>query len=146
MYSYTFDNIRRKKTTAEYDLMQKTVMNQYTINLIPYMVTEDQEMRLDRVCNDIYGNTALIEELMCVNGILNPWSIKKGDVLGIFKLDDVRLLQLTEPEDIDPTALSNPEKNTQRDPNRLPPSTNPGLKQVTLDTKARKIKIIDRLS
>lgn len=146
MYNYTIDTIRRGDNGL-FDLMQKTTIQSQPIAYVTYTVSQEEEMRLDLISFNIYGTTNYVEELMVVNGIMNPWTIKAGDELKIFNLNDIPLLNLTEPVKVNTdTSLSNPEKNTKKDPNRLPPTSNPGLKQVTLDTKAKKIKIISRLS
>ena len=154
MKSYTLENLRRIKSTDfetynEYDLFQKTVYNGNVISTQNYIVKENEEMRMDKISFNIYGTTEYVEELMVINGIMNPWSVKAGDTIQLFYIADIGLIQGTEPEKgADDTRLTNPEKNTKQDPVRqnLSPTDNPGIKQVTLDTKAKKIKIMDRLS
>lgn len=147
MESYTLNNIRRNANTNLYDLSQKTVANSTEINTVNHIVTPEQEMRMDIISRDIYGTTNYIEELKAINGILNEWSVKAGDTIKLFYLEDLNQLQWNEPEkNLNKTSLSNPNKNTQQDPNRLSPTDNPGIKPVVLDTKAKKITIMDRLS
>ena len=46
-----------------------------------YVTTEWDEMRPDTLCNNIYGNTNHIDFLMKINGILNPMSIRRDDII-----------------------------------------------------------------
>ena len=146
MNSYTLSNLRRDKDSNLYDLSQKTVTNSVPIRTLPYTVKVEEEMRLDKICYNIYNTDGLVEEVMALNGILNPWSVKAGDVINLFYIEDISLLQWTEPEkNQKQTSLSNPNKNTQQDTNRLSPTDNPGIVPVVLDKKAKKIKIMDKL-
>ena len=147
MNSYTFEQIRRDTDTGYFDLMQKTVVQGRILSTVPYTVQPEQQCRMDRLSFDGYNSIGFIEEIMTVNGILNPFTIKTGDIVNMFQMEDLSQLQWTEPEkNPNVTSLSNPNKNTQKDTNRLSPTDNPGIKPVVLDTKAKKIKIMNKLS
>lgn len=51
------------------------------IQLIPFTVDISNEMRIDTICNDIYGSTENVDFLLNLNNILMPLSIKAGDVI-----------------------------------------------------------------
>jgi len=58
-----------------------TTYNGNNVNLNIFICEKQHEMRLDLVSNDIYGSTRYVGTLCQLNNILNPFSIREGDVL-----------------------------------------------------------------
>lgn len=155
MYIYSFNNnlLNFDTTTLLYDLFAKTVVyNKYNVNsyLIPYVVENDKEMRVDKICYYFYGNYNFVEEIYKLNNIVNPWSVKQGDIIYyidpnflslVYEKDDTSVLDKQTQQ-----ALINTSKNTQKDPNRgAPPTVKPtNLKQVDVNKDNKQIKIMNK--
>ena len=79
------DTLERLKTQFEdislYDLTENTFIMYQDSPIRSYVTTEWDEMRPDTLCNNIYGNTNHIDFLMKINGILNPMSIRRDDII-----------------------------------------------------------------
>ena len=135
------------------DIIDPLVIWDDTINYYPYVVSNEDAMRIDLICFKIYNNFNYIDELLTMNNIINPWSIKEGDIIYFCDEDSLVSLQLQAKTDDNAivNTLVNPTKDTQKDPNRdtgtgLPPTIKPaGLKDVEVDYVNKKIKIIDKL-
>jgi hypothetical protein len=67
-----------------YDLTAPTFTynGEYGIKAIHY-VTQDQEGRIDIICDLYFGGGQFIDALCVVNNIFNPFSVKGGDILVI---------------------------------------------------------------
>ena len=70
-----------KKNGAVFELYAEVVVNNNPFAVFKFPCTTRHNMRMDLVCFDIYNNTAAIDVLCTVNGILNPLTIQDGDVL-----------------------------------------------------------------
>jgi hypothetical protein len=71
---------KKEKVDDLYDLTLPTfVYNKEVLeqNLQRYITTEDDEMRIDIICDKIYGSTEHVDFLMELNNITNPLLIKK---------------------------------------------------------------------
>jgi len=154
MEFYTFDNTNRKISKdgdSLYDFFEKTMVNDLELIYSTYTVPEEYDARLDLVCKRIYGDTKYMEELMTQNGILNPFSIKTGDVIYYsYSVDSLRSLYQRD-EDINEKNKNkilnvNKSKTTKQDPNAsLPPSIKPNnLKTVDINYNKKKISIINK--
>jgi len=157
-YLYTLEiaerNIVQNNLT---DIVDPLIFRDDSLVYYPYVVGQEEAMRIDQICYSIYGNFLYIDELLTINNIINPWSIRSGDIIYFLDENDLVALQLV--PKVDQTLiinrLVNPNKDTQKDPTRdpnittgtgLPPTIKPaGLKDVVIDYTAKKIKIIDRL-
>lgn len=71
-------------------LNDKVVMSEPTmvfvknIRVIKYhLVTDDDAMRIDKICNQYYGNVSNIDRILKWNGISNPFLIAPGMILEI---------------------------------------------------------------
>jgi hypothetical protein len=153
-YLYTNETVERDLTMGNlYDIVDPVIMWDDTIKYYPYVVQREEAMRMDLVCYSIYGNFNYIDELLTLNHILNPWSIKEGDIIYFAEEDDINSLQMQAKTDQNRIvrSLVNPSKDTKKDPNRdegtgLTPTIKPtNLKEVDIDFNSKKIKIMDRL-
>lgn len=153
IYTFEQDNI---STTTEvdndlsftlYDLFKKSLI--YNGNIVDsiYYVKNDNSCRIDTICNNIYGGTAYTEELLVTNNIINPFSIEDGDMLeypddptkfGNMYTTDVVMNKSNK------FNILKINKDKTADIKQLPPSINPGLNQIDVDYKKKKITVINK--
>ena len=153
-YFYTLENsIRRNNQNNLVDLVTPLVIIDDTLYYFPHIVTEEEEMRVEKICNNIYGHTGYMDEILTLNNIINPWSIKAGSIIYYVDEDSMPLIQ-SKPKADQQSILNNlvnPNKDTKKDPNRetgenLPPTIKPsGLKAVDINFATKVVKIIDSL-
>jgi len=151
MNIYSFIKLNIEKN-GFYDLFKRTLVNRFiTTDIGIFVVTDEYEGRIDLVCRYLHGNSDLVEELMTLNGIINPFSIKIGNIIYYYKnLDNYGLLYQSDPEDFsnkDQILNMNKKKNTKKDVNRIgsPPTIKPdNLKQIDINYDKKKITIINK--
>ena len=116
--------LRRDNNETLYDISQisfnynKTEIDRSSIG---YRTTEDDEMRLDLVCNKIYDDINQIDFFCNLNNIKNPLSIKKNLDLIYVPIESLVgfVPERTESNDNVRRVISNKRKATSIDPNRL---------------------------
>lgn len=152
-YLYTLETVERSSgQTNLFNIVDPLLMVDDTLNYYPYVVAEEEAMRIDLICYSIYGNFAFIDELLTINNISNPWSIKGGSTIYFLDEDDLVTLRIFPKADQEKIVneLVNPNKDTQKDTNRdsgtgLTPTIKPSnLKEVDINYNNKTIKIIDR--
>jgi len=134
-----------------YDLFEKTIVNKTDLFGQIFLVTDEYEGRLDLISKYKYGSTDYVEELMAINNIYNPWSIKSGDEIIVFDSSEV-FASLYKSDEIigenkDNILLMNKNKTNKIDRNRIgspPPITPDNLKQLNINYSKRKITIINK--
>jgi len=153
LYKY----IKKNQETGFYDLFTPTFISNPNIKLQQYIVTKDDEMRIDLVFSNMYSIDKLdlfsyledIDVILYINNIDNPLNIKEGMILDypiIGELEDFRYLP--------PTTISNnsitkqlgvpnlPNKTTRRDNSRQNYIENEySLSPVVLDTPRESVRI-----
>jgi len=120
MEIYDISELKRNLQDV-YDITQITF--QYdpdnSVSFKEYTVQSGEEMRIDMVCDSIYGNTKYVDILCSVNNIDNPLNIKEGESI-IYPVEShiiaLRYSDSDYSEDIQ--ILINPEKKSNQDPNR----------------------------
>ena len=153
----SFDNQQNKiqkdpNQDGLFNLFQKNVMITNNLILNLYIVPREFEMRLDRISNHIYGTPNYVEELMIINDIINPYSVKEGQYIYFCPVEYLTKLytkdgMLTENESKKASLINSSQpnrykENTSND-NNLPTTIKPSnLKQVNV-TKDNKIQIIN---
>jgi hypothetical protein len=150
MNFYTFETLK-PDDTGHYNLFEKTMVNKQGVPYRTIVVTEEFQGRLDLVCRFVHANTKYLEELMTLNHIINPYSIKAGDVIRYFpSANNYQLLYQSDPEPTDKKneiLLMNRNKSTKKDRNRIgsPPTIKPdNLKQIDVNHSKKKITIINK--
>lgn len=151
MKYYTFENINLTLTSDNefvYDLFEKTVVNNLEIPFYIDIVTPEHAGRIDLLSEKYYGSNKYIEELLVLNNILNPYTIKAGDNFII--IDEINMSKLHQSDDnIDDSNKYNILNiNNNKASNKktvLPPSVNPGLNQLTVDYNTKKITVLNKL-
>jgi len=131
MKIYSLENTKRNvQNNNLYDLF-KPLLKTYINNVKEYKVNEDREMRIDLISIDIYGNDNYVDELLHLNGIIDPYSIKKDDV--IYYTDRIDLMKLSYYDD----QINKKDSNKNITPTYVPDGTNP----VIVDQNTKQIKI-----
>ena len=147
---FSLDDSKGFKRTLEsdnlYDIFETTVVFDVELEFYVYVVLVEHEMRMDLICQYLYGHTQFIEELMVVNNIYNPWSVKEGDEILYF---DPEYLNILHGKKEDNTAFEKLTKFQNKKPDgspKLSPTMKPkGLSQVTNDKKEGKLRITNKL-
>ena len=101
-------------------------------------------MRLDLVSIDIFGSDSYVEELMHMNNIIDPYSIKNGDIIYYpVKKDKIEVIQ--KPYKKEEDVYGNPDSSSPLS-RSLPMSTpSSNYKQIRVDDKNKKIKVTNKL-
>ena len=118
MNFYSFDNLKMDDT-GHYNLFDKTMIN-IPATYQSFLVTEEFQGRLDLVCRFIHGSTDYLEELMTINNIINPYSIKINDFIYYFSsASNYQILYQSDPDINDNNKnkilLMNKNKTTKKD-------------------------------
>lgn len=155
MNTFTLENIKVDKNVDYlYDLFTQTVVDKPFITNPRYTayVQEGEEMRIDRVCERLYGSEKYVEELMLINNILNPFSISVGDPILYVSLKNITNFDQLETPEKSSDKVANPQsnKNTRVDPNRdkgVIPTIKPvDLQPVILDKVNQTITVNGKIS
>ena len=149
MKIYSFDISPIKLKDKLFNIFQKNIEYNNTIQLFKYVVPKEYEMRLDLISKRIYGSPDYIEELMLINNIINPYSIRENQDIYYCSKDKIGSLYTTDnlldtdelrEKIIQAEQPSKNRKKTEKIPTTLKPKN---IKQVTIDTKNRKVKIMN---
>ena len=149
MKIYSFDISPIKLKDKLFNIFQKNIEYNNTIQLYKYIVPKEYEMRLDLISKRIYGSPDYIEELMLINNIINPYSIRENQDIYYCSKDKIGSLYTTDnlldtdelrEKIIQAEQPSKNRKKTEKIPTTLKPKN---IKQVTIDTKNRKVKIMN---
>lgn len=118
MKIYDIDNLRKKD--QEFDLTTRT-FNYTSVEGSEfgiYKVQKGEEMRIDLVCNSIYGNLNNIDIILNINNISNPLNIKEGSEL-IYPLNEFDIFRYKEEVDEETTKiLADLTRTGKKDPDR----------------------------
>lgn len=132
------------------NLFQKNIVNNRSIELYVYIVPREHEMRLDKICENIYGSPDYIEELMVLNDIINPYSVYEGQYIFYCNQNLLKNLYTTDNSikeykaKRDELLKSLQKSNKASNEKSLPVTVMPNnLKQIEI-TQNHKIKIINK--
>lgn len=135
-----------------YNLFQKNMIyKEENIFLNLYVVPREFEMRLDKISNYIYGSPDYVEELMLLNDILSPYSVREGQAIwycSISDMDNLYVKDQTMNNEINKQNLiksSQPNRSKQNLSNdqSLPPTVKPSnLEQIKV-SKDNKVQIMN---
>lgn len=78
-----------QKDGQAFNLCVQVLINGKSYSVYNFPCEDKHSMRIDLVCFDIYQSTDNIDILTNINGIINPLSIKSGDVLYYVDQDDI---------------------------------------------------------
>jgi hypothetical protein len=118
MKIYDIDKLE-KDSSGNYNLTQLTFQADYTsLSYQQYEVQKGEEMRIDLVCESIYGNTDYVDIILNVNNIDNPLNIQEGTIL-IYptgNIDSLRYSDIKKQNTAE--VLANTNKQQRKDNNR----------------------------
>lgn len=121
MKVYDIDNI--KKLGDNFDFTTRTFIynspgSNPDILFGSYKVQRGEEMRIDLICNSIYGNLDKIDLILNVNNISNPLNIKEGSII-IYPINGDDFFRYKEKVDKETTKiLSDPNRSVKKDKDR----------------------------
>lgn len=81
MFAYIDSLERDRNNGGMYDLFVTSFVNNRKIMVYGYVVKRGEDMRIDKIANKIYGNQKSNSFILNLNNILNPLTIKAGDLL-----------------------------------------------------------------
>jgi hypothetical protein len=82
MKLYDLDKLARDtKQDNLYNIFDPTFKMNRGYKLTQYVVSPEQEMRIDLISNSIYGNSDYCDFILDINDIDNPLNIMDGDIL-----------------------------------------------------------------
>lgn len=148
IYSFDVKSISKNDENL-FDIFEKNIEYSTTIPLHKYFIPREFEMRLDLISKELYGSSRYIEELMVINNIMNPYSLKENQMIYYCTINDMQALYIKDDmkendkirESIIKSSQTN-KKSQQRD--KIPTTLrSKNVKQVTIDSKNRKIKIMN---
>lgn len=144
------NGVRKSVATGLFNLITPTFQINNNVELLPFTVQRDHEMRIDLIFKDMYvvdtpDPTIMydIDVILFINKIDNPLNIKSGQTLYYpSKQSDLQLFRLSEQEELGTRAnksvnqnkLAVPNKSTKKDSSReafkkngfsLPPTAQP---------------------
>lgn len=117
MKIYDLDILDRD-TDGLYDFNKRTHDWSLTTSRTEYLVQKSDEMRLDQICFNIYGNTENIGFLMNFNNIDNPLNVKEGDIIYYVSEDLINLFKLQDSTTNSSNEISLPNRTTRKDKSR----------------------------
>jgi len=119
MKLYDLENIKRDSDTGMYDLSKLTFKYKNDVTLYQYTVQKGEEMRIDLVCQSLYGTDDYVDLIMRINYIDNPLNIKEGLVINYPPADRINLYRIVEESTKEvQNKIINTNKTTKRDKNR----------------------------
>ena len=154
MRFYSFENSTKDDTseTGELliDIFEKTIIDNIDLKNYLYQVPIEFSGRIDLITNVLYSNIDYTEEVLVMNNIVNPFSVKTGDILYYTEIENLDLLYHTDSE----INISNKQnilninksKGSTKRLSLLPPSVNPGIKQMDIDYGKKTITLINKFS
>jgi hypothetical protein len=82
MYIYSLENTKISIDSNFFDLFYPMLSDNYDLlSFGEYKVESSREMRMDLISMDIYGDTKHVDELLYLNGIVDPYSVKMNDII-----------------------------------------------------------------
>ena len=102
-----------------YNLFEPTFKSREGFEMQKYLVSKSDEMRMDVICNEIYGSTDEVDVLLSINEIDNPLNVKEGDVIMFVTYETLQEYRVETIDNKEATnKLLNANKSTRKDSNR----------------------------
>lgn len=153
------EGVKKNTDTGLYNLFEPTFIYNPTTSLRKYIVTKDDEMRIDLIFSNMYSiemsilSTYLsdIDVILYINNIDNPLNIKEGIILDYPDLDKIYKFRYTPSSTINDSSVTKqlgisnlPNKNTRTDKSRQNYIENDySLSPVILSTPREPVRIVD---
>lgn len=144
MRIYSLENTKKdKKQNNLYDLIYPLLSyNNNPDDINEYIVKDDKEMRLDLICYEIYGTIIYMDELMHLNGIIDPYSVKSGDIIKWAPIDQLKRYRESYKDD---ETLRKNLKQVDDNNRKLTTSSPDNYVPVMIDKDNREIIITNKL-
>jgi len=111
-----------KKSTSDnlYDLTKLTFRSTFDgLNFGEYKIQKGEEMRIDLICQSIYGNIDYVDIILNINNISNPLNVKEGTLIIYPSADSIADLKLKDSKNNNvQVSLSSGNKASSPDPER----------------------------
>ena len=152
MIIYSFENSKKSQIseTGEtlLDLFETSVVYVESLKNYKYIIPLEYTNRIDLITIHLYDSGEYVEELMTMNNIMNPFSMETDDVLYFTLPDNLQEMYRTDLEK-DTSNKSqilniNKSKSSTKRMSLLPPSVNPGIKQVDIDYNKKTITVLNK--
>lgn len=145
MKLYSLEKIERVKSNNNlYDMFYPMFRDDINMELKQYKVRSEREMRMDLICTDIYGNTKFIDELMHINGIIDPYSVKKDDIILYPNIDVITAIKNKYEGNRKDVEIESNQKD-KLDNSLTTSSPSDSYKQVMVDRDKAELVIINKL-
>lgn len=144
MNIYDIDQLKKSEDTDLFDFTKLTFRTLFDqVTYADYLVRKGEEMRIDLVCQSIYGNVSNVDILLNVNNISNPLNIKEGSLIRYPDLSSIPNFRITvEVQNNVQRRIANVEKSVTTDPNRQKyTDQNFSLPPTVLDRPTEQVKI-----
>jgi hypothetical protein len=144
MNVYDIDQLKRDEGDGLFDLTKLTFRSVFEgVSYRSYAVKKGEEMRIDLVCQSIYGNVNNVDILLNVNNISNPLNIKEGSTIVFPDINSISQFRISvKVENQVQKKLANTAKSVTTDPNRQKyTDQNYTLPPTVLDRPTEQVKI-----
>lgn len=154
MKIYSFENANSTTTETDndvdnvlYDMFERKMVNN-RISDTYYIIPIEKSCRIDLISKELYGSVSYTEEIMVMSNIVNPFSVKTNDMIlyasDYTKLDLMYVKESTINQGNKFKILNINKSKSSNNQLSLPPSVNPGMKQINVDYNKKKITIINK--
>jgi len=153
------EGVKRNNETGLYNLFTPTFIYNPSIALDQYIVTKDEEMRIDLVFSNMYSVEMSmmsnylqdIDVILYINNIDNPLNIKEGMILDYPIISELQEYRYSPSDTLVDNSITRqlgipnrPNKTTRRDTSRQNYIENDySLSPVVLDTPREPVRIVD---
>jgi hypothetical protein len=139
-----YSKLEREEITGLFNLFKKNIVNTYDITSLKYyIVPREYEMRLDRISEFLYGSPNYVEELMVLNNILNPYSIKQGQYIYFCDLNEISKLYTKDELSDEKEKNRNKLLSSNRKDKKISENDNKNLPLTIKPSNLEQIKVSD---
>lgn len=138
MKFYTFENNKLSRKNNIYNLsdlsFKRTSFPEEEVGY--YMVPRKYEMRIDLISQELYEKPDYAEELLKLNNILNPFTIKEGDIIKYVSTQNiVKMHAEEEDKEIKSINIDKSVKTGSGEGSTPPPTYKPKSTKQSSDSK-----------
>ena len=137
------------------DIITPIVITRDDLTLYPHIITPEEEMRPDLILWSIYGQKGYVDEIFTLNNIVDPLSIRQGDIIWFVDENDISKLRVSQNNNaqtniqiinslVDPNAEQKIDYNRDTGDNLLPTIKPTNMKQISVNTDNNTISVINK--